>query len=189
MYEERLERGRKRSLAGAFLSEKVKDWKMSCAVEDDITVQSGKQVAESDFGIVAKNLDELHGEVVELYAAAVFMYEKPLELIDFGVVLIHFRCGRNIKRPVGGGFHDAEVIYGQEAVAVENAVAESEEAVDGIPAHLADTLCGAGAAIEIFLDVVELVYLGSPYIVADGADALLKGCERAKFGLTELYID
>ena len=107
------------------------------------------------------------------------MYEKPLELIDFGIVLIHLRCSRDIERPVGGGFHDAEIIDGKEAVAVENAVTESEEAVDGIPAHLADTLCGAGAAIEIFLYVVELVYLGSPYIIADGADALLKCSERA----------
>ena len=107
------------------------------------------------------------------------MYEKPLELVYFGIVLVHFRCGRNIERPGGGSFHDTEVIDSQEAVAVENAVAKGEEAVDGIPAHLADTLCGAGAAIEIFLNVVELVYLGSPYIIADGADALLKSSERA----------
>ena len=189
MYKERLERGRKRSFAGAFFAEKVKYGKMSCAVEDDIAVESGEQVAESDFGVVAENPDELHGEVVELYAAAVFVYEKPLELIDFGVVLIHFRCGRDIERPVGGGFHDAEVIDGQEPLSVENTVAESEEAVDGVPAHLADTLCGAGAAIEIFLYVVELVNLGSPYIIADGADALLKCSERAKFGLPELNVD
>ncbi len=117
------------------------------------------------------------------------MYEKPLELVYFGIVLVHFRCGRNIKRPVGGGFHDAEVIYGQEAVAVENAVAESEEAVYTVPAHLADTLCGAGAAIEIFLYVIELVNLVAPYLIADGADSLLKGSERAKFGLPELNID
>ena len=64
MDKERLERGRKGGLAGAFLAEKVKDWKMACAVEDDIAIESGEQVAESDFGVVAKYLDKLHGEVV-----------------------------------------------------------------------------------------------------------------------------
>ena len=98
MDKERLERSRKSGLAGAFLAEKVKYGEMACAVEDNIAVQSGEQIAESDFGVVAENTDELHGEVVEHYAAAVFMYEKPLELVYFGVVLVHFRCGRDIER-------------------------------------------------------------------------------------------
>ena len=63
---------------------------MASATEHNIAEKRGEQIAESNFGIVAKNLDKLRGKVIEFDAAAVFVNKQPLKLVYFGVILVHF---------------------------------------------------------------------------------------------------
>lgn len=74
--------------------------------------------------------------------------------------------GRNIKCLSVWAFYDTQLIYFFENSVGQNPIAKGKEILIAVPAQLAYALGCVCLGVQVFLDAVEFVYFGKPYIVA-----------------------
>ena len=139
---------------------------MTGTLVDHIPEKGGYEVAESNPGILSKDLGQLFDKGAEQHPVALPVNHQPLELVDFRIVLINLGSGRNVVCLAVVPTDDAHFVHFMKGLVLVNAVAEGKELLAVIPAQLADALRRIGTGIQEFLYAVQLVNLAQPHIVA-----------------------
>ena len=166
MQEESLQTGGQCGFTRTFLSEQVQDGKVTGTLVDHIPEKGGYKVAESNTGILSKDLGQLFDKGTEQHPVVLPVNHQPLELVDFRIVLVNLGSGRNVVRFAVVPTDDAHFVHFMKDLVLVNAVAEGKELLAVIPAQLADALRRIGTGIQEFLYAVQLVNLAQPHIVA-----------------------
>ena len=86
--EERHERVTQFGLTGAFRTEQIEDGEGLGLCRDNVAEQSSQQERQTDFGIVAKDVNQLFGVLAKRHFAQPVMDEAAFELVERFLLLV-----------------------------------------------------------------------------------------------------